>query len=233
MDFETGEVLLIDKPTDWTSFDVVNYVRSLIKRFEGIKKLKVGHAGTLDPLATGLLILCTGKQTKQIDNYQGMDKVYVGTMQLGVTTPTYDTESEPDAHFSVDAITPEQIEETRKKFLGTIEQIPPIYSAIKIDGKRAFDYARKKQEVKLMPRPVCINEFTVDSTNFPELSFYVCCSKGTYIRSLVYDFGKALQNGACMTSLRRTQIGDFSIEKAWKIEDLKQAIIDNSKELEK
>ncbi|MDR0969730.1 MAG: tRNA pseudouridine(55) synthase TruB [Lentimicrobiaceae bacterium] len=230
--FQVGEVILIDKPTDWTSFDVVNFIRSLIKRFYGIGKLKVGHAGTLDPLATGLLILCTGKQTKQIDNYQGMDKIYEGTMQLGITTPTYDLESKPDAHFFVDTITPERIEQVRKQFIGVIEQIPPIYSAIKIDGKRAFDYARKKEDVKLTPRPIRINEFTVDTTNFPELSFYVNCSKGTYIRSLVHDFGKALQNGACMTSLRRTQIGDFLIENAWKIEDLKKLIIDSSKQLE-
>lgn len=226
--FQAGEVILIDKPSDWTSFDVVNFIRSLIKRFHGIGKLKVGHAGTLDPLATGLLILCTGKQTKQIDNYQGMDKIYTGTMKLGITTPTYDLESEADAHFSVDSITLEQIEEIRKQFIGDIEQIPPIYSAIKIDGKRAFDYARKKEDVKLMPRPVRINEFTIETTNFPELSFYVSCSKGTYIRSLVHDFGKSLQNGACMTSLRRTQIGDFSIENAWKLEDFKKLIIDSS-----
>lgn len=226
--FEEGELLLIDKPLDWTSFDMVNYIRLQIRKYYKIKKIKVGHAGTLDPLATGLLILCTGKMTKQIDNYQAQDKVYTGTIKLGITTPTYDLESEPDQFFSTENITPEQIDIARQKFIGNIEQIPPIYSAIKIDGKRAFDYARSKENVKLTPRPVKIDSFDLDITSFPEIAFKIKCSKGTYIRSLVHDFGKELQNGACLTSLRRTHIGDFSVENAWNLEDLKTELAKNN-----
>lgn len=222
--FEEGEVLLIDKPIDWTSFDMVNYIRLQIRKYYGIKKIKVGHAGTLDPLATGLLILCTGKMTKQIDNYQAQDKVYTGTIKLGVTTPTYDLESEPDKFYPTEDITPEQIDTARQKFVGNIEQIPPIYSAIKVDGKRAFDYARNKENIRLTPRSVQIDYFEIDTSKFPDLSFKVKCSKGTYIRSLVHDFGKELQNGACLTSLRRTDIGDFSVENAWTLDELKQEI---------
>ncbi len=224
--FEEGEVFLVDKPLDWTSFDVVNLIRSVIKRFHGIRKLKVGHAGTLDPLATGLLIICTGRMTKQIDNFQAQEKVYTGTMLLGQTTPTFDMESEADAFYSTDDITIDMMEDARKLFIGNIMQRPPKFSAIKINGKRAFDYARSDEEVALKERLVHIDDFKLDYTNFPKIEFEVKCSKGTYIRSLVNDFGKKLGNGACLISLRRTKIGDFSVNDARKLEDLKKEIIE-------
>ena len=226
--FEEGEVFLIDKPLDWTSFDAVNLIRSVIKRYHGIRKLKVGHAGTLDPLATGLLIICTGRMTKQIDNFQAQEKVYTGTMLLGQTTPTYDLESEPDAFYPTDNITEEMMEEARKSFLGDIMQRPPKFSAIKIQGKRAFEYARSDEEVALKERLVHIEDFKIDTTDFPVIKFEVKCSKGTYIRSLVNDFGKRLNSGACMTSLRRTMIGDFSVDDARDLMHLKQEIIDSA-----
>lgn len=225
--FEEGEVFLIDKPLDWTSFDAVNLIRAVIKRYHGIRKLKVGHAGTLDPLATGLLIICTGRMTKQIDNFQAQEKVYTGTMLLGQTTPTYDLESEPDAFYPTDNITEEMMDEVRMSFLGDIMQRPPKFSAIKIQGKRAFEYARSDEEVALKERLVHIEDFKIDTTNFPEIKFEVKCSKGTYIRSLVNDFGKKLNSGACMTSLRRTMIGDFSVENARDLMELKKEIIES------
>ena len=227
---EEGAVFLIDKPIDWTSFDTVNFVRALFKRFYGIRKLKVGHAGTLDPLATGLLILCTGPMTKQIEAFQAQVKTYTGTMILGQTTPTYDLESEPDAFFPTGDITPELINATRHQFIGQIKQYPPKYSAIKIKGKRAFDYARSDEEVELKARDIRINDFQLNLDRFPELDFEVTCSKGTYIRSLAHDFGKALGNGACLKSLRRTHIGEFSVDDAWQLDNLKQAIIDTGEE---
>jgi len=225
-----GEVILIDKPLDWTSFDTVNFIRSLLNRCYGIRKLKVGHAGTLDPLATGLLILCTGKMTKQIDAYQAQVKTYTGTILLGQTTPTYDLESEPDAFYPTDGITAEQIEAARVQFIGDLKQYPPKYSAIKIKGKRAFDYARSDEEIELKARDVRIDDFKLSLERFPELDFEVICSKGTYIRSLANDFGKALGNGACLTSLRRTRIGDFRVEDAWPLEKLRQYIVDTGDE---
>ncbi|MDO8898178.1 MAG: tRNA pseudouridine(55) synthase TruB [Bacteroidales bacterium] len=222
--FEEGELLLIDKPVGWTSFDVVNHIRVALKRYLNIPKLKVGHAGTLDPLASGLLILCTGPMTKQIQNFQDQDKTYTGTMQLGLTTPSYDLETAPDATFPFDDISAEQLEQARIKFLGTIEQLPPVYSAVKIDGKRAFKYARKSQDVVMKTRVVEINKFLLTSIELPFIKFEISCSKGTYIRSLVSDFGKALDNGACLTELRRTRIGDFSIENAWELTALKAVI---------
>ena len=224
--FEEGEVFLVDKPLDWTSFDVVNLIRSVIKRFHGIRKLKVGHAGTLDPLATGLLIICTGRMTKQIDNFQAQEKVYTGTMLLGQTTPTFDMESEADAFYSTDDITIDMMEDARKSFIGDIMQRPPKFSAIKINGKRAFDYARSDEEVALKERLVHIDDFKLDYTNFPKIEFEVKCSKGTYIRSLVNDFGKKLGNGACLIYLRRTKIGNFSVDNARTLEDLKKEIIE-------
>ena len=228
--FEEGEVFLIDKPLDWTSFDAVNLIRAVIKRYHGIKKLKVGHAGTLDPLATGLLIICTGRMTKQIDNFQAQEKVYTGTLLLGQTTPTFDMESEADASYPTDGITVEMMEEARKQFIGDIMQRPPKFSAIKINGKRAFDYARSDEEVALKERLIHIEDFKLDYTNFPKVDFEVKCSKGTYIRSLVNDFGKALNNGACLISLRRTMIGDFSVTDARKLEDLKREIMETGTE---
>lgn len=223
--FEEGEVLLIDKPLEWTSFDTVNLIRALVKRFHGIRKLKVGHAGTLDPLATGLLIVCTGRMTKKIDLYQGQKKTYTGTLRMGQTTPTFDLESEPDAFFPLDDITPAMIDKARERFLGTISQKPPKYSAIKINGKRAFDYARSDKEIEMKSRDVHIEEFELCYDRFPDIDFKVVCSKGTYIRSLVHDLGREIGNGACLTALRRTMIGDFSVDNAWQLPDLKQAII--------
>ena len=222
--FEEGEVFLIDKPLDWTSFDAVNLIRAVIKRYHGIRKIKVGHAGTLDPLATGLLIICTGRMTKQIDNFQAQEKVYTGTLLLGQTTPTFDMESEPDAFYPTDGITLDMMEEARKQFIGEILQRPPKFSAIKINGKRAFDYARSDKEIEMKERLVTIKDFKLDYTEFPKINFEVKCSKGTYIRSLANDFGKELGNGACLISLRRTKIGDFSVENARDIFELKKEI---------
>ena len=222
--FEEGEVFLIDKPLDWTSFDAVNLIRAVIKRYHGIRKIKVGHAGTLDPLATGLLVICTGRMTKQIDNFQAQEKVYTGTFLLGQTTPTYDMESEPDAFYPTDGITIEMMEEARKQFLGDIMQRPPKFSAIKINGKRAFDYARSDKEIEMKERTVHIDDFKLDYSEFPKINFEVKCSKGTYIRSLAHDFGKALGNGASLISLRRTKIGDFDVTNARDLFELKREI---------
>lgn len=230
---DEGAVFLIDKPLDWTSFDTVNFIRSLFMRFYGIRKLKVGHAGTLDPLATGLLILCTGPMTKQIEDFQAQIKTYTGTMILGQTTPTYDLESEPNAFFPTEGISAEQIDVARQKFIGDIKQHPPKYSAIKIKGKRAFDYARSDEEIELKARDIHIEDFKISMDRFPELDFEVTCSKGTYIRSLAHDFGCELGNGACLKTLRRTRIGDFKVEDAWQLEDLKQAIIESGEEYRK
>lgn len=215
---DRNEVLLIDKPLKWTSFDVVNKVR-----YAG-KYKKVGHAGTLDPLATGLLILCTNKKTKEIDTYQAQEKEYTGTLVLGKTTPSVDLETEFDAEFPVNHITPEAIKEAVAQLTGVIEQIPPAHSAIKVDGKRAYESARKGEEVIIKSRQVEIKAFDVDTTYFPEISFRIVCSKGTYIRSLVRDLGKLLQSGAYMSSLRRTRIGEFSIENALTLEQFLENI---------
>ncbi len=223
--FEEGELLLIDKPISWTSFDIVNSIRSTIKRTYNLKKIKVGHAGTLDPLATGLLIICTGKFTKKLDSFQGLDKVYSGSMYVGATTPSYDKETEVDNIFDINKISKNQLLETAIQFIGEIEQTPPVFSAVKIDGKRAFEYARKNSEVKMKSREVTINKFELLSFDLPEIDFIVECSKGTYIRSLVNDFGKALNNGAYMSSLRRTAIGSYSVSDALSIEEIKNAIV--------
>jgi tRNA pseudouridine55 synthase len=213
MDFEEGEVILIDKPIGWTSFDVVNKLRFAIK----VKK--IGHAGTLDPLATGLLVLCTGKLTKKIDEYQAEKKEYIGTFTLGKTTPSYDSETEPDAEFETNHIKLDLIQEAAKKFVGQISQIPPMYSAIKIDGKRMYDLARKGKTVDIPSREVFIELFEITNVNLPEVMFRVVCSKGTYIRTLANDFGKALDAGAYLSSLRRTKIGSFSVENAYTVTD--------------
>jgi len=223
-DFLNGEILLIDKPLNWTSFDVVNFLRSFIGKVYGIKKLKVGHAGTLDPLATGLLIICTGKKTKIIDSFQGMDKTYEGSMQLGAATPSFDRETKPDKFFDYSHLTVEELENARQLFTGEIEQTPPIYSAVKIKGRRAFDYARENKPVELKKRKVTIHDFQILNMELPEVNFLVRCSKGTYIRSLVDDFGKALHNGAFLTSLRRTQIGEFNVNQAVTIDDFRNAV---------
>ena len=209
---ERNEVILIDKPLKWTSFDVVNKIR-----WAG-KYKKVGHAGTLDPLATGLLILCTGKMTKQIDSFQAQEKGYTGTLVLGKTTPSVDLETEFDAEYPTEHITQEAINQAVNQLTGRIEQVPPAHSAIKINGKRAYESARKGEEVILKPRQVEVKKFEIDTSNFPEIAFKIDCSKGTYIRSLVRDFGKLLDSGAYMRSLRRTRIGEFKIENSLTIE---------------
>jgi len=223
--FIEGEVLLIDKPLEWTSFDVVNLIRSFLRKMYNLKKLKVGHAGTLDPLATGLLIICTGKMTKRIDEYQGMDKVYVGQLKLGATTPSFDKETEEDSHFNIDTITKADLNKATEKFLGEIDQVPPIYSAIKIDGKRAYEHARKQEKKEIKSRKVVVHDFKLLNIDLPLVDFYVKSSKGTYIRSLVRDLGEELNNGAYLTALRRTQIGEFNVKDAWSLDDFKDAVL--------
>lgn len=219
MNFIEGEVLLLNKPLNWTSFDVVNKLRYALTKKIG-HRIKVGHAGTLDPLATGLLIICTGKMTKRIDEYQGMDKEYTGTIYLGATTPTYDSEMEPDAHYPTDHITPNLLTGAVTKLSGVIEQLPPVYSAIKIDGKTAYQEARKGNDMEMKTRTVEIKEFELTRTEMPEVDFRVVCSKGTYIRSLAYDFGKAVNSGAYLKSLCRTRIGHFDLNNAVTIEQM-------------
>lgn len=223
--FVEGEVLFIDKPLEWTSFDVVNFLRTFIKRTYNLKKLKVGHAGTLDPLATGLLILCTGKMTKRINEFQGMDKVYVGQMTLGASTPSFDKETEPEQFFPIDHLQTDDLKQAGLQFQGEIEQIPPVFSAVKIKGKRAFEYARKDQDVEIKLRKVTIHHFDLLNFTPPHLDFSVECSKGTYIRSLVSDFGKSLNNGAHLSGLRRTKIGEYSVNDAISIEKFRQKVL--------
>ena len=217
-DYKNGQVLLIDKPLEWTSFQAVNKIRWHIRQRFDIKKIKVGHAGTLDPLATGLLIICTGKQTKSINEYQGQVKEYTGTFTIGATTPSYDLESEINETFKTDHITDDLIHKTTSQFIGAIQQRPPIFSALKKDGKRLYELARKGETVDIPTREITISEFEITNINGNNLDFRVVCSKGTYIRSLAFDFGKALNSGAHLSALRRTKIGDFSVEKAISIE---------------
>lgn len=218
MNFAEGEILLINKPLTWTSFDVVNKLRYAITRKLG-NKIKVGHAGTLDPLATGLLIICTGKMTKRIDELTGMDKEYTGTFLLGATTPTYDSEMEVDATFPVEHINGNLLNEAVKKFVGVTQQMPPIYSAIKIDGKTSYAQARKGKEVEMKPRTVEIKEFELTKIDLPQVEFRVLCSKGTYIRSLAFDFGKAVNSGAYLKTLCRTKIGSYDLTNAMTVEE--------------
>ena len=223
-DYQNGQVLLIDKPLEWTSFQVVNKLRWHIKQHFKIKKIKVGHAGTLDPLATGLLIICTGKQTKQINIYQGQVKEYTGTFTIGTTTPSYDLETEINQTFPTNHITKDLLYKTTEKFIGEIQQKPPIFSAIKKDGKRLYELARKGETTEIKARTVTISEFEITKINLPKVAFRVVCSKGTYIRSLAYDFGLALNSGAHLSALRRTKIGDFYVEKAISIENFIQKL---------
>ena len=218
-DFKEGQVLLFDKPLGWTSFQVVNKVRWLIKKAYGIKKIKVGHAGTLDPLATGLLIICTGNFTKRIDEFMGQEKEYTGTITLGATTPSYDLETEIDANFPLGGLKEEDILAATSQFTGTIKQRPPIFSALKKEGKRLYEFARAGEKVEIPEREVHIREFEITRVALPEVDFNVVCSKGTYIRSLAYDFGKALNNGAHLSALRRTKIGAFEVKNALNIEE--------------
>ncbi len=218
MDFQEGEIILIDKPLTWTSFDVVNKIRWNIKQKLGVKKIKVGHAGTLDPLATGLLIICTGKNTKIIDSIQAEEKTYTGTILLGKTTPSYDLESEYNEEFPTEHITKELMEQVRSTFLGEIQQVPPIFSAKQVDGKRAYDLARAGKEVVLKANTITIKDFKINGGRFPEIDFEIVCSKGTYIRSIASDFGQKLNSGGTLIALRRTKSGDFSIENALTVE---------------
>ena len=218
-DYQTGEVLLIDKPLNWTSFQVVNKLRWEIRQTFNIKKIKVGHAGTLDPLATGLLVICTGKMTKQIDTFQGQIKEYTGTFVLGGTTPSYDLETEVNETFETKHITENLIHNTTAQFTGDIEQFPPIFSALKKDGKRLYEYARAGETVEIKSRKVQVSKFEITKIDGLNIDFRIVCSKGTYIRSLAHDFGKALQSGAHLSALRRTKIGDFNVENGVSIED--------------
>ena len=222
--FLAGQTLLIDKPLEWSSFQAVNKVRWLIRKQFGIKKIKVGHAGTLDPLATGLLLICTGKATKTINELQGQIKEYTGTIQLGATTPSYDLETEVDANFETEHINQELIDKTLPQFIGQIEQYPPVFSALKKDGKRLYEYARAGEAVEVKPRTIEISAFEITRFRDNELDFRVVCSKGTYIRSLAHDLGKALNSGAHLTALRRTKIGDYDVANGYDIEAFEKMI---------
>ncbi len=231
MDFIEGEILAFDKPLHWTSFDVVNRVRGMLCRALGVKKLKVGHAGTLDPLATGVVIVCTGKQTKRIDELMNHTKEYEAVLQLGATTPSFDLEHPIDATYPTEHITRELIQQVLPTFLGEQWQVPPIYSAVKINGKRAYEYARKGQQddVEIKPKLLVIDE--IELLNFDaekmQLTLRVVCSKGTYIRALARDIGERLHSGAHLIALRRTRVGDYTIDRCITIEQLQQMIADN------
>lgn len=213
-DFLNGQLLLIDKPYGWSSFQAVNKIKWAIRKKFDLKSLKVGHAGTLDPLATGLLLLCTGRFTKKIEGLQGQKKEYIGKMNLGATTPSYDLETEIDTTFCIDHITPEVVHSAVGNFIGEIEQRPPIFSALKKNGKRLYEYAREGKEIKIVKRKIVISEFEIKAMELPTLEFRVVCSKGTYIRSLVHEFGIALDSGAYLSGLRRTKIGRYNVNKA-------------------
>ncbi|WP_289043463.1 tRNA pseudouridine(55) synthase TruB [uncultured Olleya sp.] len=218
-DYQAGQVLLIDKPLNWTSFQAVNKLRWEIRQAFNIKKIKVGHAGTLDPLATGLLVICTGKMTKQINTFQGQIKKYTGTIVLGSTTPSYDLETEINQTFETSHITEALINETTQQFIGEIDQFPPVFSALKKEGKRLYEYARAGEEVEINSRKITIQDFKITKIDGLNIDFKVVCSKGTYIRSLAHDFGKALQSGGHLSALRRTKIGDFDVNDGLTIED--------------
>lgn len=220
MDFLEGEILYVDKPLNWTSFDLVNKIRWKLIRSLNIKKLKVGHAGTLDPLATGVMIICTGKATKRIDEFQYQEKEYIATLKLGATTPSFDLETEIDAVYPTEHITRELIEQVIPTFKGEIWQVPPVYSAVKVAGKRAYDYAREGQKIELKPKLLVVDEIEVLNFSLPELKIRVVCSKGTYIRALARDIGEALRSGAHLIALERTRIGEVTLDKCQKIDDL-------------
>ncbi len=219
MDFKAGEILYIDKPYKWTSFAIVNKLRYHICRKVGVKKMKVGHAGTLDPLATGVMIICTGKATKRIEEFQYQTKEYIATLRLGATTPSFDLETEIDATYPYEHITCEQVENVLQKFVGTIEQVPPAFSACKVDGKRAYDLARKGKEVELKAKTLAIDEIELLSCELPEIVIRVVCSKGTYIRALARDIGEALDSGAHLTALQRTRVGDIRLADCMQVEE--------------
>ena len=224
-DFQNGQILLIDKSLHWTSFQAVNKMKWILKSKLGLKKIKIGHAGTLDPLATGLLLVCTGKFTKRIEELQGQAKEYTGTFYIGATTPSYDLETEIDQTYPTSHITDDLIQETIPQFLGEINQKPPIFSAIKKDGVRLYDHARAGETVEIAFRKTTIHEFEITRIALPEVDFRVVCSKGTYIRSLAFDFGKALHSGAHLIALRRTKIGDFDVKDALDITSFDDSIV--------
>jgi len=222
-DYKDGQVLLFDKPLEWSSFQLVNKARWLIRKNLNIKKIKVGHAGTLDPLATGLMIICTGKFTKRINEFMGQAKEYTGTVTLGGTTPSYDLETAINETFDTEHISDEMIYAFAKANTGTLQQRPPIFSALKKEGKRLYEFARKGEDVDIPTREITIHEFEITRIALPEVDFRVVCSKGTYIRSLAYDFGKGLDSGAHLTALRRTKIGALDIASAITIEDFERS----------
>jgi tRNA pseudouridine55 synthase len=219
---EQGEILLVNKPYRWTSFDVVNNLRNIIRKETGIRKFKIGHAGTLDPLASGLLILCTGKMTKRIEEFKAFDKEYTGTFVLGATTASFDLEKEIDQRYPFDHITEENILTAAMRLSGTYEQLPPIFSAVKIKGRRAYDYARKDQDVLIAPKTVNVPVFEITRIELPEVDFRIVCSKGTYIRSIARDFGEFLSSGAYLSALCRTRIGPYHLKDAYDMDDMKK-----------
>ena len=220
IDLEKGGVILLNKPYEWTSFQAVNKVKYLLKHYYDLKKVKIGHAGTLDPLATGLLILCIGKYTKKIEEYQAQEKEYTGTFYLGATTPCFDKEKEIDNYYPTEHITEEDIYKAAEDFLGEQEQIPPVFSALKVNGVRAYEFARDNKEIELKSRKITIKEFEITRIALPEVDFRIVCSKGTYIRSIARDFGSYLNSGAYLTALCRTRIGEYKLSDAKKIEDI-------------
>lgn len=224
IDYLEGNVVLINKPLTWTSFDVVKKVRNILRNHYKVKKIKVGHAGTLDPLADGLLILCTGKWTKKIEEFQNQEKEYTGTFVLGATTPSYDLETEVDQTFNIENLTKEKIESNTDLFTGDIEQAPPVFSALKKDGVRLYEYARKGIEVEVKKRKVHVRSFEITRIELPEVDFKIACSKGTYIRSIAHEFGKSLENGAHLSKLTRTKIGAFQLEEAIDLDDFENMI---------
>lgn len=230
-DFKTGEILLVDKPLNWTSFQVVNKLRWKIKNRIQVKKIKVGHAGTLDPLATGLLILCTGKQTKSIESYMGLEKVYSGSITIGATRPSYDMETEIDETFPTSHISDNLIQETAANMVGKYDQMPPIFSAKKIDGQTAYNLARKGEEVKLKPKRIEVKQFDITNIQANVVEFIITCSKGTYIRSIAHDFGKAMNSGAYLSALRREKIGKYDVNSAKSVDEWLK-IIDESEIIE-
>ena len=227
MNFIEGEILHINKPLHWTSFRVVNVFRAKLCRKLNIKKLKVGHAGTLDPLATGIITICTGRKTKLIEELQKHTKEYIAEIRLGATTPSFDLETEVDAEYSTNRITKEMVENVLHKFIGTIDQIPPIYSAVKVDGKRAYEYARNNEDIELKSKKLVIDSIELISCNIPDITIRVVCSKGTYIRALARDIGEALNSGAYLTGLVRTRVGDIVLDQCLNMEDVDQFLEEN------
>ena len=227
MNFIEGEILHINKPLHWTSFRVVNVFRAKLCRKLNIKKLKVGHAGTLDPLATGIITICTGRKTKLIEELQKHTKEYIAEIRLGATTPSFDLETEVDAEYSTNHISKELVENVLNKFIGTIDQIPPIYSAVKVDGKRAYEYARNNENIELKSKKLVIDSIELISYNLPDITIRVVCSKGTYIRALARDIGEALNSGAYLTGLVRTRVGDIVLDQCLNMEDVDQFLEEN------